>query len=301
DARLGDLDRLETTLERRVLLDVLAVLLERGGTDGLQLTAGQLGLEDAGRIDRALGGTGTDERVDLVDEQDDIAALVDLLEHLLEALLEVTAVPRARDQRAEVQVVELLVLERLRHLAVDDGLRQPLDDRRLADAGLADEHGAALGAPGAHLHDALHLLGAPHHGIELAFQGGLGEVAAELVQDRRRRRRAGLTSAGARRCAGGLGLLALVAREQLDDLLAHTREVRAELDQHLRCHALALADEAEQDVLGADVVVAQLQRLTQAQLEHLLGAGGEGDVAAGRLLALADDLLHLTTHGLERD
>jgi hypothetical protein len=43
--------------------------------------------------------------------------------------------------------------------------------------------------------------------------------------------------------------------DELDDLLAHPVQVRAELDQHLRGHAVALTDEAEQDVLGADVVV----------------------------------------------
>ena len=70
-----------------------------------------------------------------------------------------------------------------------------------------------------------------------------------------------------------------VAREQLDDLLAHPDEVGAELHEHLGGHALALTDEAEEDVLGADVVVAELQRLAERQLEHLLGAGREGDVA----------------------
>ena len=103
DRRLGDLDRLEPALERGVLLEVLAVLVERGRADGLQLTAGQHRLEDARRVDRALGRAGTDEGVDLVDEQHDVAAGADLLEHLLQALLEVTAVARAGDQRAEVE------------------------------------------------------------------------------------------------------------------------------------------------------------------------------------------------------
>ena len=57
------------------------------------------------------------------------------------------------------------------------------------------------------------------------------------------------------------------------------RQVGAELHEHLGGDALALADQAEQDVLGADVVVAELQRLAQRQLEHLLGPRGEGDVA----------------------
>ena len=89
--------------------------------------------------------------------------------------------------------------------------------------------------------------------------------------------------------------------QQLDDLLADPVEVGAELLQHLGGDALALADQAEQDVLGADVGVAELQRLAQGQLEHLLGARRERDVAARGLLALADDLLDLGAHGFQRD
>ena len=132
DRRLLDLDRLEPALERRVLLEVLAVLVERGGADGLQLTAGEHRLEDRRRVDRAFGGTGTDERVQLVDEQDDVAAGADLLQHLLQALFEVAAVAGPGDERAEVERVELLGVQRLGNVAVDDVLREALDDRGLA-------------------------------------------------------------------------------------------------------------------------------------------------------------------------
>ena len=293
--RLAHLDRLEAALERGVLLQVLAVLVERGGTDGLQLTAGQHRLEDAGGVDRALGGTGTDEGVDLVDEQDDVAAGADLLEDLLEPLLEVTAVAGTGDQRAEVERVELLVLQRLGHLALDDRLGEALDDGGLADAGLADEDGVVLGPPRQDLHDPLDLLGPPDDRVELGVARGLGQVAAELVEDQRGRRRALGGAAGRGR------LLALVTGEQLDDLLADAVEVGAELHQDLGGDALALADQAEQDVLGADVVVAELQRLAQRQLQHLLGPRGEGDVTGRGLLALADDLLHLLADALQRD
>ena len=96
----------------------------------------------------------------------------------------------------------------------------------------------------------------------------------------------GLSARAAAGAGGGAGLLArcrpgpLVARQQLDDLLADPGQVGAQLDEHLGGHALALTDEAEEDVLGADVVVAELQRLAQRQLEDLLGPRGEGDVAA---------------------
>ena len=74
DGRLADVDRLEAALERGVLLDVLLVLVERGRADGAQLAAGEHRLEQVGGVDGALGGAGADDRVQLVHEQDDLAA-----------------------------------------------------------------------------------------------------------------------------------------------------------------------------------------------------------------------------------
>ena len=54
-------------------------------------------------------------------------------------------------------------------------------------------------------------------------------------------------------------------------------------------------------MLRADVVVAQLQGLAQAQLEDALGARSEGDVALDRLLTLADDLNDGGADGLALD
>ena len=103
---------------------------------------------------------------------------------------------------------------------------------------------------------------------------GGGQVAAELVEHQRGGRVAGLAAAATG--AGLRGLLALVAAQQLDDLLTHAGQLGAQLDEHLGGDALALTDQAEQDVLGADVVVAELQRLAQAQLETFLARGVKG-------------------------
>ena len=203
--RLLDLDRLEAALEGGVLLEVLAVLVERGGADGLQLAAGQHRLEDRGGVDGALGGTGADERVQLVDEQDDVAAGLDLLQHLLEALLEVAAVAAAGDERAEVERVELLVVQRLGHVVADDVLGEALDDGGLADAGLADQHRVVLGAAAEHLHDPLDLALAPDDRVELLLAGELGEVAAELVEDELMPLSPGLLAAGLRAAAAACG------------------------------------------------------------------------------------------------
>ncbi len=74
--RLVHADLLEAPLQGGVALQVLAVLVERRGADGLQLAAGQGRLEDRRGVDRALCGARTDEVVELVDEQDDGASSV---------------------------------------------------------------------------------------------------------------------------------------------------------------------------------------------------------------------------------
>ena len=102
--RLADEHGLEAALQRGVLLDVLAVLLQRRRADGAQLAAGEHRLEQVGGVDRALGGARADDRVQLVHEQDDAAAgLLDLGQDRLQALLELAAVLRAGQQRADVE------------------------------------------------------------------------------------------------------------------------------------------------------------------------------------------------------
>ena len=101
DRRLADVHLLESALERRVLLDVLAVLVERGGADHAQLAAREHRLDHVAGVHRSLGAAGTDDRVQFVDEGDDLALGVgDLLEHRLEPLLELAAVLGAGEHRA---------------------------------------------------------------------------------------------------------------------------------------------------------------------------------------------------------
>ncbi len=147
DRRLVDEHFLEAALQRGILLDVLAILVERRRADAVELAARERRLEHVAGVHRAFGLACADHRVQLVDEQDDAAFLLrEVVEHRLEALLELTAILRAGDQRAHVERENALVAQAFRHLAVDDALCEAFDDRSLADAGLADQHGVVLGA-----------------------------------------------------------------------------------------------------------------------------------------------------------
>ena len=179
-----DVDLLEAALQGGVLLDVLAVLVQRGGADQPQLAAGQHGLEHVAGIHGALPrGARPHHGVDLVDERDDLAVRVlDFLQDGLEPFLEFAAVLGARHHGRQVQGDEGLAAQAFRDVAGHDPLGQALDDGRLAHAGLADDHRVVLGAAAQHLDDAPDLGIPADHGVQLAGAGHRRQVGAELLQ-----------------------------------------------------------------------------------------------------------------------
>src|SRR5690606_16368346 len=177
-----DGDALEAAGQGGVLLDVLAVLIEGGGADALDLAAGQRGLEHVGRVDRALRAAGAHERVQLIDEEDDILGPANLVHHRLDALFELAAVLGAGDHHRQVEHHDALFVQNLGHIARDDLLGHALDDRGLADTGLAEQHGIVLGAPAQHLHQPLDLAGPADDRVQRAFFGQFGQVATEAVE-----------------------------------------------------------------------------------------------------------------------
>ncbi len=183
DRWLVDQHLLEAALERGVLLDVLAVFVERGRADAMQLAARERRLQHVAGVHRAFGLAGADHRVQFVDEDDRLALVGgNVLQHGLQPLLELAAILGAGQQRRHVERQHALVLERLRHFAVDDALREALDDRRLAHAGLADQHRVVLGAALQDLDRAADLVVAADDRVELAFARPRGQVDRVLVQ-----------------------------------------------------------------------------------------------------------------------
>ena len=289
DRGLADHDRLEAALERGVLLDVLAVLVERRRTDGTQLAPGEHRLEQVGGVDGTLGGAGADDRVQLVHEEDHRAARVgDLLEDGLEPVLELAAVLRAGDQRADVQRDHATVAQRFGHVTGDDALGEALDDRRLADAGLADQHGVVLRAPAEHLDHAPDLVVAADHRVEPALLGELREVTPEALQ----------------RLELVLGALvghavgAAYVGERLEQAL-----LRGAAGTQGVARLAAVAGEREQQVLGGHVVVAELAHLVLCGAQHrdeVIGGAGRS-VGSGEDGQCVERGVELAADGVRRD
>ena len=74
--------------------------------------------------------------------------------------------------------------------------------------------------------------------------------------------------------------------------MAHLLEAHAEGFEHAGGDSTLFAHEAEEEVFGADVVVAQASRLINGELDDLLGPWGEADFANDRALAPTDDELN---------
>src|SRR5437867_1537515 len=263
-----DHDGLESPLQRAVLLDVLPEFVKGRRADALQLTTRERGFQHIGRVDRSLGAAGAYDRMQLVDENDRILGLADFVHHSLQTLLELPAILRTRHHGGKVQGDDPLVLERLGDLVLHDPLGQPFGDRGLPDPRFADQDRVVLLAPGKDLNDAVDFGLAPDDRIQLPFPGQRGEIPAELVQ------------------CGRLDLaLALRLRhgrrpsQELQRLLTDLLPVDAELEQHARGDAFAFAYEPEEEMLCADVVVAQLSCFVDAQLQNPLRARRERDLA----------------------
>ena len=285
-AGLADVYRLEPALEGGVLLDVLSVLLGRGGADDLDLSAREGRLQDGRRVDGALGGACADDGVDLVDEQDVVGVVLELGDDLLHALLELAAVLGARHERGDVERPDLLATQDVGHVASGDELCEPLHDGCLAHTRVTQDERVVLLPAREHLHDALDLAVAVEDGVELARLGKLGEVAAVLLEHGAVVR-GGLLAhahegAGIHAHLGGrLPLVLSVLRDKLVHCVAHRVPRDAHGAQGVHGAAIALGDDAQKQVLGGDIGLTVSHGLAVCCLKDALGARGEGDVPAG--------------------
>ena len=185
DARLVNHHRLEAAFKRGVGFDVLSIFVEGRRADALQFAAGEFRLYHRTQIERAFGSARADERVQFVDEQNDVArTALDFVENAFDASFEFAAILRAGDERPEREREHALPAQRRRNGSGDDPLRQSFDDRRFSDAGLADEHGIILAAAREDRNETVDFVVASDDRIEFAGAREFREVARKTSERR---------------------------------------------------------------------------------------------------------------------
>ena len=286
DARLLHEYGLEAALQRRVLLDVLPVLVKRRGPDAVELPPGEHGLEQVAGVHRAVDLAGPDDQVQLVDEEDHAAVrLLDLVQHGLQALLELPPVLGAGDKRAHVEREHRAFLQALGHVAAEYPLGEALDDRRLADAGLADQDRVVLGLSREDPDRAADLVVAADDRVELPLLGPVHQVHPVLLK-------------------GLVGRLRVVRRDALvpPDRLHrahHLGPVEAEaLEELLHRLGPAHLDEAQKHVLDADEFILERLRVMLGLREHVVHGLGHVDLRGVDVAGDLGQALELAVHGL---
>src|SRR5581483_991933 len=168
DARLADLDLLKPPGERAVALERGLVLRVRRRTDAAQFSGGDRRLEDVRGVHRAAAHRArTDDRVNLVDEEDGLFFLQQGGDHGLQPLLELAAILRSRQHRPHVERIHLGIFQNGGHFVLEDLQREAFGDGRFADARLADEERIVLAAAAEDLDRPLQLERAPDERIDL--------------------------------------------------------------------------------------------------------------------------------------
>ncbi len=203
--------------------------------------------------------------MDLVDEDDQLLALLELFQDAFQTLLELATVLRAGDDERQVQGDDPLVGQEDRHPSFHDPLRQPFDDGGLADPRLAEQDGVVLRAAREDLDDAVDLFVPADERVERLLGGEGGQVAAVLGQERQ--------------------LLLLLRRLALlgdgEDLLAHRIDVETMLGEDAHRSASLDAQQADEQVLGTDRGVQHALGLMRGIGQDLLGLFGEGELGGG--------------------
>ncbi len=174
---LAHLHLLKTALQRGILLDKFAIFIQGGGTDTVQLTPSQSGLEHITGIHGPLCFTSPHHGVQLIDKQDNPPLLLrQLIQDILQALLKLSAELSTCQQRAQIQRQQTLILQAFGHLTIDNTLGQALNYRRLAHTRLADQYRIILSSALQDLNSAANFVIAANHRVEATRLGSSGQI-----------------------------------------------------------------------------------------------------------------------------
>ena len=175
-------NRLEATLESRILLDIFAIFVQRCGTNDLYLAARECGLEDIGCVNASLGISHADDIVHLVDHKNCIANSGNLTQKAEDTRLELSAELRSRNERGHIQKIYLFALQLVRNIAGCYTNSKRLGNGCFTNTGLTNETRVVLLSAAKNLNDTRELAITTDNLVEFPLSCILREIAAVCGQ-----------------------------------------------------------------------------------------------------------------------
>ena len=183
NGRLIHHNRLETPLKGRILLNVLPVLVQRRGSDAVELAPCQHRLKHVARIHCAVSLTCAHDQMQLIYEKNDLTIrLFYILKDGLEPLLKLAPILGSGHQSAHIKGKDLFVLKRTRNIATGYSLSKCFYNRSLTNTGLTDEHRVVLSLPRQNPDDITDLSISANYRIKLLTSGLLNQLCSVFVQ-----------------------------------------------------------------------------------------------------------------------
>ena len=123
---------------------MFSIFVQRRGANAVQFTASQRRLDHIASTNRTFSSARTNYRVHFIDKDDDIVVLAQFFKNTLDALLKLTTEHGAGNHTANIQRNDTLTAQRRRNIALVNTTGQTLDDCRLTNAWLTDQHRIVL-------------------------------------------------------------------------------------------------------------------------------------------------------------
>ena len=176
-------DALETTVKGSVLFNGLSELVDGGGSNALYLAACQGRFEDVCSVERTRSPSGTDDGMDFVDEENNLAVVLQFINEASQPFFKLSAVLCTSDERCHIQGNDAFVGNRMGNIPLDYPLCQSFDKGGFSDSGLSDEDGIVFLSSGKYLCRTLYFAATAYNGVEHPIACSLRKVGSEVVDD----------------------------------------------------------------------------------------------------------------------
>ena len=175
--------RLEAPFQCSILFDMLAIFIKSGGTDNLDLASAEGRLQDIGSVHRTFRIACTNQVMNLIDDQNDIAAFLYLADKALHSAFELAAELGTGNQCRQIQQEYFLILQFIRDISFRNPLCQAFRDSRLTDTGLTNQAGIILLPTVEDLDHPFRFHISTDHLIQLSLPGTGGQIHTVGIQE----------------------------------------------------------------------------------------------------------------------
>ena len=163
---------------------MFAVLFQSGGSDQLDLASGQRWLQDIGCIQCTFRTAGTDNSMNLINEQQDSLMFFYFLDHILDTFLKFTPVLASCNHAGKIQNNKALLFHCIRNHSHNDTLGKSLYDCSLTNTWFTYQARVVLSSSAQNLDQSGNLFLTSHYRVKLSLGCKLCQITAVLVQSR---------------------------------------------------------------------------------------------------------------------